>query len=325
MPGSLPLPALRVAPILSFADLLRIEAVFHHVVRNTVFYSKAVWAALSDEERAILLERYTIGVPAGGIETADQEVPLLNCVANRVLGFFGNALIMPFGIPPDVAAKMQVTSRDIQDALLRFHRQAFEPPRSSITLPAHGTLGEAVLGCCDSAEKIDLTRFWNWQDSPSDQADAIPTSVFAPPQPIPAATTPGAGGSGVGGGAGSSGSIISINSPPATPQSTPLLDALIKQSPDLAKELNLTGLDTLQKQITTDTQSAASGRKEALDSVTNIQLQAMKSAEGMVKAVADAAGKVGAAALGVPTTGGGDNAGGNGKTKKKKNGNGGDN
>ncbi|MDQ6611037.1 MAG: hypothetical protein M3Y64_01280, partial [Gemmatimonadota bacterium] len=222
MATTLPLAALRVAPVLTFSDLLRIEAVFHHIVRNTVFYSKAVWAALTDEERAILLERYTIGVPAGGITSADQEVPLLNCVANRVLGFFGNALIMPFGIPPEVARSMEVTSRDIQDALLRFHRQAFQLPRSSITLPAHGTLGEAVLGSCNSAEKIDLTRFWNWQDSPSDQADPIPTSVFQPPQALNTAAA-GAGGSGVGGGSGSSGSIISINSPAATPQSTALL------------------------------------------------------------------------------------------------------
>lgn len=299
MASTLPLAALRVAPVLSFSDLLRIEAVFHHIVRNTVFYSKAVWAALTDEERAILLERYTIGVPAGGVQHADQEVPLLNCVANRILGFFGNALIMPFGIPPDVARAMEVTSRDIQDALLKFHRQAFQPPRSSVTLPAHGTLGEAVLGCCNSAEKIDLTRFWNWQDSPSDQADAIPASVFQPPQPLPTSSGAG-GGSGVGGGSGSSGSIISINSPPATPQSTALLEALIKQSPDLAKELNLSGLDTLQKQVSADTQSAASGRKEAIDANTQIQLQAMKSAESVVKSVADAAGKAAPAAAGVP-------------------------
>ena len=112
---------------------------FHHIVRNTVSYSKAVWSALTDEERAILLERYTIGVPAGGVTSADQEVPLLNCVSNRVLGFFGNAAIMPFSIPPQVAASMEVTSRDVQDALLRFHRQSFQPPRSSITLPAKGT------------------------------------------------------------------------------------------------------------------------------------------------------------------------------------------
>ncbi|MDD5199093.1 MAG: hypothetical protein PHC88_04760 [Terrimicrobiaceae bacterium] len=289
MAGTLPLAALRIAPVLSFSDLLRIETVFHHIVRNTVFYSKAVWAALTAEERAILLERYTIGVPAGGVQTADQEVPLLNCAANQILGFFGNAAIMPFGIPPDVAAKMEVTSRDIQDALLRFHRQAFQPPRSSITLPAHGTLGEAVLGCCASAEKIDLTRFWNWQDSPSDQADAIPTSPFQPPQALAPAAASG-GGSGVGGGSGS-GSIISINSPPAAPQSTALLEALIKQSPDIAKELNLTGIETLQKQIAADTQSAATGRDKAIDANTQIQIQAMKSAESIVKSVADAAGK----------------------------------
>lgn len=316
MAGTLPLAALRVAPVLSFSDLLRIETVFHHIVRNTVFYSKAVWAALSDEERAILLERYTIGVPAGGVQSADQEVPLLNCVANRVLGFFGNAAIMPFGIPPDVAASMKVTSRDIQDALLRFHRQAFQPPRSSITLPARGTLGEAVLGSCSSAEKIDLTRFWNWQDSPSDQADAIPSSVFQPPQSIAAPAATGAGGPGVGGGSGSSGSVISINSGPPAATSSALLEALIKQSPDLAKELNLTGLDTLQKQVSADTQSAAAGRKEAIDSVTNIQIQAMKSAESIVKSVADAAAKAAPAAAGVPPVsgagGGGGGGGGNG-------------
>ncbi len=292
MAGTLPLPALRVAPVLSFSDFLRIETVFHHIVRNTVFYSKAVWAALSDEERAILLERFTIGVPEGGVQSADQEVPLLNCVANRVLGFFGNALIMPFAIPPDVAALMKVTSRDIQDALLRFHRQAFQPPRSSVTLPAHGTLGEAVLGCCASAEKIDLTRFWNWQDSPSDQADPIPASVFQAPQAIPAAaaTAPAAGASGVGSGSGS-GSIISINSPAATPQSTALLEALIKQSPNIASELNLAGIDALQKQIAADTTSASTGRDKAIDANTQIQLQAMKSAESIVKSVSDAAGK----------------------------------
>ncbi|MFM2399419.1 MAG: hypothetical protein RL341_1576, partial [Pseudomonadota bacterium] len=112
MPGSLPIAAVRVAPVLAFSDLLRIEGVFHHIVRNTVTYSKAVWQALTDEERAILLERFTIGVPSGGVAGADQEVPLLNCVANRVLGYFGNAAIMPFSIPPDVAQRMKVTSRD---------------------------------------------------------------------------------------------------------------------------------------------------------------------------------------------------------------------
>jgi hypothetical protein len=37
---------------------------------------------------------------------------------------------------------------------------------ASIVLPSGGLFGEAVLGQAISAEKIDLTRFWNWQDSP---------------------------------------------------------------------------------------------------------------------------------------------------------------
>ncbi len=312
LPGNLPVPTLRIASILSYNDLLRIETVFHHVVRNTVTYSKTVWGALTAEERAILLERYTIGVPQGGLAGADQEVPLLNCVANQFMGFFGNAAIMPFSIPPQVAASMKVTSRDIQDALLKFHRQAFQAPKSSITLPTRGTLGEAILGSCNSSEKIDLTRFWNWQDSPSDQADSIPQSVFQPAQALQFSA--GSGGASVGAATpGSSGSIISINSGAPALSNPDIIGKLIDKAPNLQEALNLTGLDTLQKQISADTTSASAGRKEAVDSVTSIQTQAMKSAESIVKSVADAAATVmtgGASSAAGAAKGGKDGGGG---------------
>lgn len=316
MGARLPIPTVRVAPVLSFADLLRIEAMFQHVVRNTVTYSKAVWASLTSEERAILLERFTIGVPEGGVTGPDQEVPLLNCVTNRILGFFGNAAIMPFAIPASVAEDMEVTSRDIQDALLRFHRQAFQPTRSALTLPARGTLGEAVLGGCNSSEKIDLTRFWNWHDSPIPQADPIPPGALEPTRALKDFVEAGraAGGAGTGGagsGAGSSGSIISINTPASGGSRTALAEALISGAPDLARELDMAGLETLQKQIQADTESAAAGRKEAIDSVTQIQLQAMKSAEAVVESVANAAASI-MGGGGTPSGGGGSGGGGGG-------------
>jgi hypothetical protein len=105
-------------------------------------------------------------------------VPLLNCVENRVLGFFGNSMILPF-IIPDVLAKsagvdgQAIDPAALQDSLLAYQLATFKPPHSTIALPTRGVLGEAVLGRCSSAEKIDLTRFWNWQDSPSDTAPAI--------------------------------------------------------------------------------------------------------------------------------------------------------
>ncbi|MGH6822526.1 MAG: hypothetical protein ACREC4_03390, partial [Methylocella sp.] len=62
---------------------------------------------------------------------------------------------------------------EIQKALLAYQQASFTPPAATISLPTRGVLGEAVLGHCPSAEKIDLTRFWNWQDSAADAAPTI--------------------------------------------------------------------------------------------------------------------------------------------------------
>lgn len=185
-PNPLPIPAVEQQPTLHYRDLLKIERTLQHVVRNTMTYSKAVWASLTPEERVVMLEGYTIGLPTdgldpGGLTDPSQNVPLLNCIGNQVLGFYGNSMIMPFSIPAALAVSLRddpdeedpLTTGKVQEALTAFHCEAFSPPVSSISLPTRGVLGEAVLGHCPSAEKIDLTRFWNWQDSPNDEAPEI--------------------------------------------------------------------------------------------------------------------------------------------------------
>jgi hypothetical protein len=188
-----PVPAAHVPPVLKYQQILEIEKMASHVVRRTLFYSKAIWASMSAEERAVMLEAYTIGVPSGGLQDASQMVPLLNCVENRVLGYFGNSMMLPFIIPDSLVnpSGTSASSADgnavgagdglgdgvdpsqIQEALLAFQMDGFASPQSTIALPTRGVLGEAVLGNSPSAEKIDLTRFWNWQDSPSDTAPSI--------------------------------------------------------------------------------------------------------------------------------------------------------
>jgi len=172
-PQPFPVPALQIAPVLRYNEILEIEKAAQHVVRNTTLYSKAVWLSLTPDERAILLDGYTIGVPPDGISDPSQLVPLLNCVQNKLLGFFGNSMIMPFMIPQAVADQMQIDPAQIQQGLLAYQQATFTPPRSTIALPTQGVLGEGVLGHCPSAEKIDITRFWNWQDSPADTAPTI--------------------------------------------------------------------------------------------------------------------------------------------------------
>ena len=172
-PQPYPVPAVQLAPVLRYQDVLEIEKAAQHIVRNTTRYSKILWTSMTPEESAILLDGYTIGVPPGGLSDASQMIPLLNCLQNTILGTFGNSLIMPFNIPQDLADEMNINPAELQQSLLAYQQEAFVSPHSTIGLPTRGVLGEAVLGSCSSAEKIDLTRFWNWQDAPGDQAPGI--------------------------------------------------------------------------------------------------------------------------------------------------------
>ena len=292
MPALLPVAAKRLPPVMSFADLLRIEALLQHVVQNTVEYSKAVWQSLTAEERAILLERFTIGVPNGGLSDASDEVPLLNCVANQVLGYFGNAAIMPFFIPPPLADKIGYTSRDVQETLLRFHRQFYAPARSSITLPAKGVLGEAVLGHCESSEKIDLTRFWNWQDSPADVAS----------DPATLAGLLNGGTNQLVGPAGAqapsslnSGSMVTINQGPAAFSPADLASALIKSQPASGLPADLTGITQLGAQMKVQTETTADSLNKTIAEASGLAKAAMASIPEAIKAkkTDDAAAKKG--------------------------------
>ena len=281
MPAILPVAAKRLPPVLAFADVLRIEAVLQHVVQNTVPYSKAVWESLTSEERAIMLERFTIGVPTGGVADPSSEVPLLDCVANQVLGYFGNSAIMPFFLPATLAGEMKFTSRDVQDALLKFHRQAFAPPRSSITLPARGVLGEAVLGSCESSEKIDLTRFWNWQDSPADTATdpSQLTALVTSPNPLV-----GSGGAQAPNTLSNGTSMVTINSGPAALTPADLAAALIKSQPASSLPTDLTGLTQLAAQMKVQTETTADSLNKTIGQATDLAKTAMTNLPQVIAA-----------------------------------------
>jgi outer membrane protein OmpA-like peptidoglycan-associated protein len=173
-----------IPPVLGYTSVLEIEKTLQWCIRNTMTCSVAVYSSLTAEERAVLLERYEVTLPPD--ENGNpQAVPLLSCITNTLLGYFGNCMVLPFQIPFAATAmttktdsdghviRRGLTTADVTDALTRFHTDGFAPPRLTIALPTKGVLGEAVLGHCPSAEKIDLTRFWNWQDSAADSATAI--------------------------------------------------------------------------------------------------------------------------------------------------------
>lgn len=280
--GALPIPALQVKPLLKFDDLLKIEQTLQHVIRNTITYSRAVWMSLTPEERAIMLEGYTIGVPADGLADDTQNVPLLNCVANQVMGFYGNSMIMPFSIPKAVADDLNLTTGQIQDALTNFHRTAFSPPAAHIALPTHGVLGEAVLGHCPAAEKIDLTRFWNWQDSPIPQASDISPITLNKGNNLIGAPLPNTLGS-------LPAMITNVNSGPgASADGSDVLKALIgaQNTKDLP---DITGAKDLATLVGETLKTAESARADALGKAQSMATAALNKLPDVLKA--DSAGK----------------------------------
>ena len=273
--AAFPIPALQLSPVLRYSQLLEIEGMLQQVVRNPIHYSKAVWQSLTPEERVVMLEGYTIGVPPGGIADESQNVPLLNCVENRVLGFYGNSMIMPFIIPLNLAESMKITNADIQDTLMEFHKTAFSPTLSIIALPTRGVLAEAVLGHCPSGEKIDITRFWNWQDSPSDTAPNITDLTLPTTKSV---TTGVQGPSAL---TGIPAMINNLNANPNVPGSdATLLQAMIQAA---AQEKgfdisSLTNAEALAKLLQGNQQMADKARADALQTTKQLQAQAMATA-----------------------------------------------
>ena len=271
-----PVPAIQVGPVLRYNQILEIEKMTQHVVRNTVTYSKAVWASMSADERAILLEPYTIGVPADGISDASQMIPLLNCIENRVLGFFGNSMMLPFMIPQALAEQMHIDPVALQASLLTYQQQAFASPQSTIALPTPGVLGEAVLGHCQSAEKIDLTRFWNWADAPADTAPTIS------PVTLPTTTPSIAAGLQAPNTLTNLPPLINNVLTPPTPDTT-LLQTLSKNAAS-QQDFNqaITGAEQLSSQITNAQNTANAARADAIANNTKLITEAMTTAANII-------------------------------------------
>jgi uncharacterized membrane protein YgcG len=311
--GIYPVPAMEVAPLLKYSDLIQIENTLQHVLRNLVRYSKAVWMGLTPEERVMLLEPYLLSFPG-----LSSNVPLLDCIGNGVLGFHGSSMIVPFSIPQALGDTQGfgLTTGELEDALLHFHRQSAPNQMSHTSLPTRGVLGEAMLGHCASGEKIDLTRFWNWQDSPTESAPAI-AAVTVPSNQVTTLASAQLGNQ-LGG---MLPGLINNNNvaPAAQSPNTTLAQALISAMAAVkGLDPSLSGADKLATLLQNTQNTAESARADMVKANTQIT-QAALSALGKILAPPSGnggggkgGGKGGSSSDGGDSSGGSDSGGGGG-------------
>ena len=164
-------------PVLTHVEFQKMETVFTHILDQTMRYSQVIWSAMTADERAMMLEQYSIDMDFSKVSGNASDVnlgsiPLLNCVnVKNLVGFYGNCMLLPFTYPQRLADHLGKSAADIQNELYRYHTDNFRVPITTISLPTSGMIGEAVLGETNVAEEIDLTRFWNWKDAPIDNLD----------------------------------------------------------------------------------------------------------------------------------------------------------
>ncbi|MDP9350271.1 MAG: hypothetical protein M3P51_01830 [Chloroflexota bacterium] len=118
-----------------------------HLNDNALYYSQAVWRSLDSPTIALLLSPYTVG-----------DRPVIEVTDPLPVTTAGNYLVFRmYAEAGDAEWREFKNKHELTPGVVR---------EDIVPLPSGGVFAEAVLGRANSAEKIDLTRFWNWQDSP---------------------------------------------------------------------------------------------------------------------------------------------------------------
>jgi len=235
-----PLPA-APAPLFSPADAsdrAQSLALIAHLNARKSFYSRSIALGLNTYERINELD---------AVHLADNSTALQH-LENRPLEVVGDYLAYP---GTDAAWNHLILSKtqppndvaSVPDAA---------PDERLVTLPTRGVFAEAKLGHCNASERIDNTRFWDWQQSPIPHfAPEIAPAVPVTPQPQQTNLSPTPFPS----------SIVNIVNPPNAPDPTGLAAAFkVLGTPNLFRDLSgAQGVAQLLQTLANDAVAFAKG------------------------------------------------------------------
>jgi hypothetical protein len=158
-----------------------------------------------------------------------------------------------------------------------------------VSLPTGGVFAEAVLGQSNSAELLDITRFWNWQDSPipiqPPEVAPVSTGSRASPEDL----KPGQLGA----------PVLNISSPSTLPDPSGLA-AILGAIANGNMFRDMSGLAGTQGLVTAGMQ----GTLQAADQAGQIASANMRTEAQKAIAMGQIAADLAKAFLGVPSTGG---------------------
>ena len=129
-----------------------------HLKANALHYTQAILRRLDGPAIAAILARFTY-----------RGIPLAQLVDHRPVGVTSNLLVFRMNMPSEGDAPDRRLAEVLDEwraFLVRTGLDRPVPRTEIVPLPSGGVFAEAVIGRFNSAEELDITRFWNWQDSP---------------------------------------------------------------------------------------------------------------------------------------------------------------
>ncbi|MBN2392260.1 MAG: hypothetical protein JXR84_16145 [Anaerolineae bacterium] len=149
-------------PVLRMKMRLPDYSVITHLNDNALYYSQAVWASGDSLLLNRVLARYNVNDPypdpKRNLGDAPNLRPLASCVDPAPVAMTGNYLGFIWHFENEDARQVWLEHNGFKEGA--------EKTETLVSLPSGGVFAEAVLGRFNAAEKLDLSRFWNWQDSP---------------------------------------------------------------------------------------------------------------------------------------------------------------
>ena len=131
-------------PLLHVPGNLDTQRLVHKLNEDPLYYSQKIWNNLSSQEVAMVLSAYR-----------KNGERLVEYVDTQPLTVHGNYLVLKYFFEDDK-----------WKAWKNKHVDENSSKQQKIPMATGGTFAEAVLGRFNASEKLDITRFWNWQESP---------------------------------------------------------------------------------------------------------------------------------------------------------------
>ncbi|WP_235618415.1 hypothetical protein [Embleya scabrispora] len=252
------------------------QAVLDHLNDNRRHYSQAVWANADELTLSRILANYSY-TPAGS-----NAAPVLlgTLLDPKPIAATGNYLGFRWNFGSEQERQDWTKARQPGDNTFG------APVTNTIAIATKGVFAEAVLGRANSAEKIDLTRFWNWKDSPIQitPADIAPVSTGTRAKD-PDTTAAGMGAS-----------QAKFTPLAAMPDPVALQAAQAITTANLFRDMS--GLNTMSQVLTKGIEAAAGNDKAAGERAQEAMKTATEHLQKMARIAVDAAGKVAPAVTG---------------------------